>query len=196
MEFLRKILNAATYDKIVAAMGTELAKEVSAKLNGFDIDAASEKLIPKEVFDQERDKVKALTASVSERDTQLSELTAKAKGNEELSAEIKRLQGDNKAKAEEYEQRIAKQSFDYALDKELSGAKARNTKSVSALLDMAKLQLKDGKIDGLTEQLEGIKKDNAFLFEEIAPNSGTGMPQNNPSGGGAPSVAFGFGKFN
>ncbi len=52
--------------------------------------------------------------------------------------------------------------FDYALTAALTGAKARNSKAVKALLDMDGLKLNDGKIIGLDEQLSQIKEENAF----------------------------------
>ncbi|NLY77321.1 MAG: hypothetical protein GX080_04430 [Tissierellia bacterium] len=48
--------------------------------------------------------------------------------------------------------------FDYALEKALTVAKARNIKAVKALLDLENLKLADDKILGLDEQLKKSKK--------------------------------------
>lgn len=82
---------------------------------------------------------------------------------------IKQAAEDYKAKYEkatqEAEEKLNKIKFDYALEKALTGAKARNIKAVKALLDMEGLKLTEDKILGLDEQLEKIKKENEFLFE-------------------------------
>lgn len=57
--------------------------------------------------------------------------------------------------------------FSHALENALTGAKARNVKAVRALLETDKIKLcKDGTISGLTEQLDALKKDNGYLFED------------------------------
>ena len=82
---------------------------------------------------------------------------------------IKQAAEDYKAKYEkatqEAEEKLNKIKFDYALEKALTGAKARNIKAVKALLDLENLKLADDKILGLDEQLEKIKEENDFLFE-------------------------------
>lgn len=82
---------------------------------------------------------------------------------------IKQAAEDYKTKYEkatqEAEEKLNKIKFDYALEKALTGAKARNIKAVKALLDLENLKLADDKILGLDEQLEKIKEENDFLFE-------------------------------
>lgn len=75
-----------------------------------------------------------------------------------------------KAKADADKQ-ISQMKFDYALSAALTGAKAKNTKAVKALLDMDGLKFNDndGKIVGLDEQLAQIKTDNDYLFESDEP---------------------------
>ncbi|MBS5138886.1 MAG: phage scaffolding protein [Clostridium sp.] len=87
-----------------------------------------------------------------------------------------------KQKAAEWEQKynqaaensareIEQLKFDFALDRELTKAQARNPKAVKALLDRDALKYDKGKIIGLEEQLETLKKneDSAFLFGSAAP---------------------------
>ena len=49
----------------------------------------------------------------------------------------------------------------------LKAAKVKNEKLVKALLDNEKLTLKEGKLEGIEEQLKVIKEENDFLFEKI-----------------------------
>lgn len=94
-----------------------------------------------------------------------------------------------KSKAEKAEQdakaKMDALRFDYALERELGKAGARNAKAVRALLDTEKLKLEDGgpnkaeEITGLKEQLDKVKGENGFLFEDAeggarAPRFSTG----------------------
>lgn len=74
---------------------------------------------------------------------------------------------EEKAKNAEAEskKRIAEMQLDHAVEKALTGAKARNHKAVLALIDREKLTLENDSVKGLTEQLEAIKKENEYLFE-------------------------------
>ena len=64
-----------------------------------------------------------------------------------------------------------------------TGARARNSKAVKALLDMDGLKLNDGKIIGLDEQLSQIKEENGFLFESDEPAPTIVKGTNGGSGG-------------
>lgn len=107
---------------------------------------------------------------------QLSQANEQIAGFKELDIE------GVKQKATEWEQKynqaaedsareIEQLKFDFALDKELTKAQARNPKAVKALLDRDALKYDKGKIIGLEEQLETLKKneDSAFLFGSAAP---------------------------
>ena len=85
-----------------------------------------------------------------------------------------------KAKAEEYkqkyeaeqaasEQKLNALKFDYAIESALGAAKAKNVKAARALLNTEALKLTDDGVVGLNEQLEKIKEENAFLFEDSEP---------------------------
>lgn len=107
---------------------------------------------------------------------QLSQANEQISGFKELDIE------GVKQKAAEWEQKynqaaensareIEQLKFDFALDRELTKAQARNPKAVKALLDRDALKYDKGKIIGLEEQLETLKKkeDSAFLFGSAAP---------------------------
>lgn len=134
----------------------------------------------------ERDSLKE---QLSERDTQLEDLRGKAQGNEELQATIDSLKEANTQAKESYEKQLKEQKFNYELDRELMTAQARNPVAVRALLDTEVIKLdEDGKIKGLSEQLEGLKESDSYLFasEEGAPPSnsnfkpGSAQKTNNP----------------
>ena len=114
--------------------------------------------------EQERDSLKAQLEDVN---GQLSEAQKNSKKGSELQGQLKDLQkqfDDSKAKAEEQLQATKK---DYEIAAALSKAGAKNDKAVKALLDTEKVNFDDnGKLIGLSEQLEAVKKDNDFLFAD------------------------------
>lgn len=114
---------------------------------------------------------------IENRDQQLEELSKKAKGNEELTAEIENLKSQNEETKSEYEKRLAEQKKDFAIEKALADAK--DVRAAKALLDLEKIELdKEGKVTGLDEQAENLKKENAWLFKTSEkPNFSDGSHQ-------------------
>ena len=92
--------------------------------------------------------------------------------NGQLTAANQKLAGYDpewQAKAEKAKQeadsRVQQIEFDYALGAALTAARARNATAVKALLNMDGLKLSDGRIVGLNEQLDTLRKENDYLFE-------------------------------
>lgn len=136
----------------------ETAKKILA-LNGSDIENAKSKFSDYEALKQQladRDKdietLKTLKATADDYQKQLTDLQIKYKTDMEKLAKEK-----------------ADMQFNHALNGALTGAKAKNIKAVSALLNMDGLKYDGESIVGLKEQLESIKKDNAYLFEDDTP---------------------------
>lgn len=75
---------------------------------------------------------------------------------------------DREQELAEREKAFETKQFNTALDEALAAALPLNRKAVMALLDMDKVSMADGKLTGLDEQLEALKKapDSSFLFEE------------------------------
>ena len=135
--------------------------------------------------EQERDSLKSQLEDVN---GQLSEAQKNSKKGSELQGQLKDLQkqfDDSKAKAEEQLQATKK---DYEIAAALSKAGAKNDKAVKALLDTEKVNFDDnGKLIGLSEQLEAVKKDNDFLFADTNESNTkptiTSKGNPNPDGG-------------
>ena len=64
------------------------------------------------------------------------------------------------------EKKFADAEFERLLVSELKNAGAKNDKAIRALLDMEKISLKDGVITGLLEQLDVLKAECDYLFNE------------------------------
>ena len=115
--------------------------------------------IPKTRFDEVNTEKKRLEGDIADRDRQLEELKNSAGDSEALRNQIETLQAENR-----------QVRIDAAVDKALTGARAKNLTAVKALLkDLDKAELSDdGSIKGLEEQIKSLKKadDSKFLFEE------------------------------
>ena len=73
-----------------------------------------------------------------------------------------------------------------ALEAALLGAKSKSTKAVRALLNMDDIKMDGDKLLGLDTQLEKLKTDAAYLFEDGKPGArvDSGMEHGDPPGSG------------
>lgn len=157
-EFLKSLnLSQEVIDKIMAENGKDIAVEQKK----------AEKVI------QERDSYKLKAESL---ETQVNDANTEIQKFKDMDIDgIKKAADEWKETAEkakaDADKQISQMKFDYALSAALTGAKAKNTKAVKALLDMDGLKFNDndGKIVGLDEQLAQIKTDNDYLFESDEP---------------------------
>ena len=110
-----------------------------------------------------KDKYAALETKYNTTADQLTVANQKLEGYDpEWKTKAKRA-------AEDADERVNQVKFDYALNAALRDAKARNVTAVRALLNMEGLKFADGTVVGLKEQLESIKAENDYLFENDAP---------------------------
>lgn len=164
-------------------LGEELAAQVQEKLgeNHKLIDTKEGAWLPKEKFDQVNNDNKELKTQLQTRDQQLDEVGKKVKDSEELTKVINELKTQNEQSVNDYQTKLDKQAFDFALERTLASSKAKNPKAVRGLLELDKLKLDGDKILGIDDQLKTIKEDNDFLFE---PEKNIGNPSNPAVGGG------------
>jgi DNA repair exonuclease SbcCD ATPase subunit len=173
MDWLKEILKKAgipedKLDSTIADISKELPKY----------------FIPKDKYNEAAEAKKKLEADIQERDKQLEELKKAAGSNEELKKQIETLQAENKKAGEEWQAKVAKMQLDFAIEKALTTAKAKNAKAVKALLDLEKVKLDGEQLLGLDDQLKELQKSDAYLFGESGKvGSGT-----NPPGAGNPEA--------
>nr|DAL11239.1 MAG TPA_asm: minor structural protein [Caudoviricetes sp.] len=74
--------------------------------------------------------------------------------------EAKKQEIENNSKAE-----IEKVRLESKIDLAINNAKAKNVKSVKANLDLEKIKLDGDKLLGFDDQIEALKKSDAYLFE-------------------------------
>lgn len=108
-----------------------------------------------------------LDKQLADRDKQIEELMKNNSSNTELLNQLEALKQENLNSKNEYESKISKLEFNYALDKALLGAKCRNTTALKALLRLDDIKMNEGKLEGLEEQLETLRENDSYLFEEV-----------------------------
>ena len=170
----------------------ELLKKVGieieeAKLDGLIGDIGKElpkRFIPKDKYNETAEAKKKLEADLAARDAQLEQLKQAAGNSEELKKQIEQLQAENKKAGEEWQTKVAKMQMDFAVERALTTAKAKNPKAVKALLDMDKVKLDGDKLLGLDEQLKELQKSDSYLFGDSTPGK-VGSGTNPPGAGNA-----------
>lgn len=136
------------------------------KINGDDIENA--KGTGATEIKNLQTEVDGLKTQVSDRDKQLETLKASAGDNADLKKQIEDLQTENATAKANHESELNQLKIDFAVEKALTGAKAKNIKAVKALLELDDAKLdKDGNVKGLAEQIEKLTSgdDTKFLFE-------------------------------
>lgn len=149
--------------------------------------ALPEDWIPKGKYNELNESKKLSDENLKKANATLEELKGKAGLSDEYKAQIDKLKDEAKKAEEAHKATIAQMKRDSAIESALTSAKARNTKAVRALLDEGKLVLnEDGTLSGLKEQIEAVKKDNAFLFDSSDDdNNGGGGNGGKPFFGGS-----------
>ncbi len=185
MEFLKQYLTPELYSQVETA----LKGNDKVRLGNL----ADGEFVSKDKYAAENAKVTDLSAQIAERDKQISELGKMAGLSEELKKQITDLQNGNANTQKEWEAKLKKQAFDFALNGELKDTyKAKDILSVMPHLKTDAISLQDGKFIGLDEQMKELTKNKAFLFGNDATPGGTGSPANPPTPDGGGAWDFGF----
>lgn len=135
------------------------------KANGEDIENAKSALSA--TVDQQKAEIDGLSSQIKERDKQLGDLQKAAGDNADLTKQIEELKAANAEATKAHAAEIEALKLGSAIDTAITAAGAKNSKAVKALLDMAKVKLKDdGTVDGLDDQIKALQKaeDSSFLF--------------------------------
>ncbi len=150
----------------------EAAKKVLA-LNEAEVSAETKKLADKDAeLTMAADKIKELTEAVKKFD----------------GVDVEKLRTDLAEMSKKYDADTAALKLDNALSKMLSGCGAKDADIVGKLLDRSIIKLDGDKLIGVSEQLEKLKTDKAFLFGDDKPATGMtaqlGAQHDKPAGSG------------
>lgn len=158
MEFLKEIL------------GEELYAQVAAKLEGNkDVklaNLASGEYVSKSKYDDE----------LAVKEKRIQELADTIKNFE--GVDVKQLQADVENWKTKYSQDLESARLESAIKLAIAKSGTRSEKALMGMLDKDAIKIdKDGKITGLDEQIEAIKKSDGFLFEPVKPAEPEGGSQ-------------------
>jgi len=113
--------------------------------------------------------------AVSQRDnykSSLDDVNAKLKEGvdvKDLQGQIAKLQGDLKAKDDEYAAKEADRMFMDSIKEAVKTAGGRNEKAVIAMLDIDALKESKNQSDDINKALEDVKKSDGYLFGKNEP---------------------------
>ena len=165
-------------DLIAMGLTEEQAKKVMDSLDG--------NFVTKTRFNEVNEENKTLKQSVADRDKQLEDLKKSSGDNAELKKQIEDLQETNKSEAKKHADEMKELRLTNAIKLAVAG-KVHDEDMTAALFDRSRLILaEDGKVSGLNEQLESIRKEKAFLFKDGDGGQGSGgkgKPGYKPKGG-------------
>lgn len=155
MEFLKEIL------------GEELYAQVAAKLEGNDsvklANLATGEYVSKSKYDDE----------LAVKEKRIQELADTIKNFE--GVDVKQLQADVENWKTKYSQDLESARLESAIKLAIAKSGTRSEKALMGMLDKDAIKIdKDGKITGLDEQIEAIKKSDGFLFKAAEPNKPKG----------------------
>lgn len=141
-----------------------LNEEAAKKVLKAHQDMIKDQYIPIARFNEVNSEKKELKTQLDDRDTQLTDLKTKVKGNEELTTKISELETLNTTTKTEYEEKMKVLRKETSVELAIKDEKAKNVKAVKALLDLEKVSLDGENLIGLEEQLKTLKESDSYLF--------------------------------
>lgn len=141
--------------------------------------------IPKHRFDEVAGELKTTKEALNDRDTQIGNLKKFEGDTNALKEQLKSLQEANVQKDKEHQAALATERRRNAVKLTLindEDGKPHDPDMLLGLLDIESIKLDDsGKVtSGLKEQLDGLRKDKAFLFAAKTQTPPAGGPQQPP----------------
>ncbi|MBS0949525.1 phage scaffolding protein [Weissella minor] len=176
---------AFTKEKLLELGVSEDALKGVFALHGEDLNDVKDEL---QKAQSERDSYKSQVDEVTKN---LAEAKKTVERGSEAQQQVEALQQQLKDSEKQAQEQLQAQQKVFSIDKALSAAGAKNNKTVEALLDAESISLNDdGKLIGLSEQLEKLQSDDttSFLFNKDDGNQGANpsvkiIPQGNPGRG-------------
>ena len=139
--------------------------------------------VSKSQFNQKNEEAKHLKGEADTFKKEIEELKKTNKDNADLAAQIEKMKEDATTREQTYKAQAKQMQVNNLVELALIKNKAKNTTAAKALLkDLDKAEIVDGDIKGLSEQIEALKKSDAYLFDAVksghAPGEGETTPPN------------------
>ena len=111
----------------------------------------------------------------------------------QLQGEIGKLQNQLSEKDAEWQGKLDTMAFEAKVKDAIAVAKGKNAKAISALLDLDALKASKNQDADLKAALEGLQKDNGYLFGDDQPTPPPYAPSTGKNPPPQPSGDFNFG---
>ena len=174
MEWLKELLKNAGIENVDDLEG-KISKELPKYFKpAKDFNEVNEKL---KTANKEIETLKTTNTNIQ---TEYDNFKKGAISQADYEAKKKEIEANSQAE-------IEKVRLDSKIDLAINNAKAKNVKSVKANLDLDKIKLDGDKLLGFDDQIEALKKSDAYLFDiDNTVNNGVenngGNPRKNEGG--------------
>ena len=166
MEFLKEYLTEETFAKVKEELDGKYVKLANLKSGNF---------VSKEKHSALEASNESLKSQLAAKTTAYDELLVKAGDNEALKAEIENLKASTQSQLDETTNQFKERLKMQAIKSELIQSKVKDVKDVLGQLDLSKVTYNDDEtLTGLNEQIEPLKTNKPYLFDDGKPNKGKG----------------------
>ena len=127
--------------------------------------------------------LESVRGQLTQRDKDLNDLKKKGADVEDIQQKLEDLQAKYKQDTEALEMKLADENKSRLIDAELTKAGVRDAEIFGKILNKDEISVKDGKLIGLTEQIEAQRAKSPYLFNgekqaQYTPNQGDGQGAN------------------
>lgn len=127
--------------------------------------------------------LESVRGQLTQRDKDLNDLKKKGADVEDIQQKLEDLQAKYKQDTEALEMKLADENKSRLIDAELAKAGVRDAEIFEKILNKDEISVKDGKLIGLTEQIEAQRAKSPYLFNgekqaQYTPNQGDGQGVN------------------
>lgn len=130
------------------------------------VDDYGKNYVSKSQFNQKNEEAKHLKGEADTFKKEIDKLKKDNKDNEDLVEQIDALKNQASEREKNYKEQAKQMQVNNLVDLALIKNKAKNVTAAKALLkNLDKAEIVDGDVKGLSEQIEALKKSDAYMFE-------------------------------
>lgn len=160
MKFKSLFKNEEDYNAIKEMIKDEELEKFEQEFDSKELD-----IVPYSRFKEVNDKDKETKNTNDKLIKQIEKLEKEKITLEDFQAEKKKIEDEYEAKIKTIETEAFNVKRDYAIKEALAGARAKHPDLLVKQLDLEKIKEKDGKFEGIDEQIGDMKKTYSDLFE-------------------------------
>lgn len=170
IDVLKGVINDELFEQV-----KEAAKDSKLKL----ADLSGGLYVNKEKYDALETQLNSTQALLTSKTAEYDELAKNAGNNEELKQQIETLKSENQKAVDDlrtqYEAQLKKNTVATQI---IKNYRPIDVDDIMRLVDLDKVEIKDDKVTGLTEQVDSIKEQRGYYFETQQKPPATGLEHN------------------